>query len=137
MYRFTGPKVQEEKGFSLIETLIAALILAIGMLAVTAVYPKAISVIAAGDNRLKASSLAQKKLEELFDAAASGDLSGKLSSGTHRDQPDPKFTRTWSIVNNHPETGVLSLCVTVAWGRLDKQRSVTFNSLVVPRRDGT
>ncbi len=127
---------QKEAGFSLIETLVASLILAMGLLAVTALYPRAMSVIAAGNNRLTAGNLAQKKLEELFEAAASGDLSGKLTPGTHQDQPDPKFTRTWSIVDNHPEKGVHSLSVTVAWDRPDEQRSVTFKSLVAVRRDG-
>lgn len=136
MYSHTDFGKQRETGFSLIETLIASLILAIGLLAVTAVYPKAMSVIAAGNDRLRASNLAQKKLEELFESAASGDLAGKLSSGTYKDHPDPKFTRTWSVGDNHPERGLLSLSVTVAWAPRDKQHSVTFKSLVAVRREG-
>ena len=136
VHRHTATGRQKEAGFSLIETLIASLILAIGLLAVTAVYPKAMSVIAAGGNRVRASNLAQKKLEELFESAASGDLAGKLSSGTYKDQPDPKFTRTWSVVDNHPEKGIFALSVTVAWAPPDKHRSVTFKSLVAVRRGG-
>lgn len=125
-----GVCARNELGFSLIETLVASLILAIVLLAVGSVYPRAMRAISMGGCRARASNLAQKKLEELFEAASSGDLTGKLRPGTYQDQPEPRFTRTWSIVEDEPEPGVASLSVTVAWRVFDKQRSITFHTLL-------
>ena len=58
----------DQRGFSLIEMLTASLLLATVLLAVGMIYPRGMSAITASSDRARASSLAQKKLEELFEA---------------------------------------------------------------------
>jgi prepilin-type N-terminal cleavage/methylation domain-containing protein len=126
-----------EKGFSLVEMLAASLLLATVLLAVGMIYPRAMSAIKSSGDRAKASNLAQKKIEELFQAASCGDVGHKLREGTYEDRPDPGFTRTWSITRDRMERSVADLCVTVAWKRLDRERSVTLRTLVALKEGDT
>jgi hypothetical protein len=119
------------------ETLVASLILAMGLLAVGAVYPRGMHAITMGTCRVKATNMAQKKMDELFQSAGSGDQVERLRQGTFRDEPEPNFSRTWSVSDERPDDGVLDLSVTVAWKLMGDERSVELKSLVAVRKDGT
>jgi hypothetical protein len=115
------------------EMLTASLLLATVLLAVGMVYPRGMSAITASSDRARASSLAQKKLEELFEAATSGRSPEKLREGSYEDQPDPRFTRTWSVMRDRREHAIADLTVTVSWEQSRSQRSVTLRTLVAVR----
>ena len=130
-------EVLGRNGFSLVEMLTASLLLATALLAVGMVYPRGLSAVKSSADRARASNLAQKKIEELFQAASCGDIGRKLREGTYEDRPDPGFTRTWSVTRDRMERSVADLSVTVTWKRLDRERSVTLRTLVALREGDT
>lgn len=119
-----------QQGFSLIEMLTASLILAIVLLGVAMIYPRAMSAITTSADRAKASNLAQTKLEELFESASSCDKPSELREGAFEDRPDPRFARTWSVVRDRRERNIADLSVTVTWQDMRRERSVTLRTLV-------
>lgn len=132
-----------EKGFTLIEFMIAVLVLGIGMLAVAKMQITAMSGNFAANNMTMASTLAQDKIEALkglaFDNPDLADTNhannasmtdpGSVSfyPADHLDPNNPidstgrteavrRFTRLWNIADNTPMEGVKTMVVFVCWG---------------------
>jgi type IV pilus assembly protein PilV len=114
-----GKKVSGEKGFSILESLIAISIFAIGLLAVASLLITASSGNRVGNAYSTATMLAQSQIETLKSADIG---SPALAAGIYADPNNPInesnvnggiFTRTWTIVNNTAFSRLIS--VTVAW----------------------
>lgn len=109
------------KGFTLIEVLIAMIILSIAMLAITGMFVTGVDGVSFGDRITSAVTLAQEKMEELMGL----------------DYSDPNFVnggpeaigaiiRAWDVKQDDPFPGMATIRVAVSWRDKDnKQRNIT------------
>mgnify|MGYP001571854805 FL=1 len=128
--------IKQENGFSLLEVLIALVILAIGLLAIAQMQITAIKGNAYGSEMTSASSLASNTLERLMALpytdvapltvpppdASSTSVAASIVGGTL----DPlgaiegginnqNYTRAYWVVDNSPYAGMRQITVRVAW----------------------
>ena len=119
-------RVTRRRGFSLIELMIALGILAFGILATTASQLGAMKVSVESRNRSVAMNLAEEQME-IFEVMSPVEvLALIIAPGYPNDpsnpiDPDPgdgasnSFARSWSIQDDTPEAGIMTITVTVAW----------------------
>lgn len=88
--------MKSSKGFSLIEVLIALVVLSVGFLSIGQLMVTSMRTTAYGNHFTQATALAQAKMEEF--------RSTRPLPGTGSDQPmganGTRYTRTWSVVAN-------------------------------------
>jgi Tfp pilus assembly protein PilV len=106
-----------EAGFSLVETMVAAVVLTVGLVGMAQLL--AVATIMHSDARHATSStmLAQAKLDELMKAdfaLAAVAIGGSISSNLapYYDEPEPGVTRRWRVTDG-PAAGTRLLEVTV------------------------
>ena len=97
--------LRTEKGFSLIEVMIALVLFAVGLLAFAGLEILALRNSTYSKDYGKANTYAQQKVEQM-----KGTAWASVSAGS--DTLEEKFTRTWTVTST--ET-VKTLAVTVAW----------------------
>lgn len=109
------------KGFSLIDAMVAAVVLALGLIAIASFNGTLVSDGSLAMNKAQATSLAQEKIEELRMNALESDYltlaDGSESCGQNTFPcGNAGFTRSWTILD-HPEFGVNARIadVTVGW----------------------
>ena len=121
----TTPHLHKPHGFTLIEMLIAIVVLAIGMLGLSRMTVATVSVHTATERLARASALLQDSMERIKQAGYGGatpgtvtDAYGALSSystsgGTTFNYSS--YKRVTSIVANTPATNMKTVTVTVSW----------------------
>ncbi len=109
-------------GFSLIELMIASLILTVGVAALIYCISYSLQKSREPYNRSVAMDLAQQKLEELrnedYSLLASGfdaDAQGAPINIDPYGQPGGMFTRQWVVQEDTPMAGTKTVGVTVSW----------------------
>jgi prepilin-type N-terminal cleavage/methylation domain-containing protein len=109
-------------GFSLIELMIASLILTVGVAALIYCISYSLQKSREPYNRSVAMDLAQQKLEELrnedYSLLASGhdvNAQGAQISIDPYGQPGGMFTRQWVVQEDTPMAGTKTVGVTVSW----------------------
>jgi len=118
------------KGFTLIETMIAMGIFAIGILAVASMQITAMQGNRSARIQTEAVSLAAQKLEEL---TAVPYTDGQLAAGTHSESdagPNNQFDIDWTVTEDSPLTDTKTISMTVSWDDTSGQRSAEFNHIV-------
>jgi prepilin-type N-terminal cleavage/methylation domain-containing protein len=99
--------LQTEKGFSLIEVMIALVLFAVGLLAFAGLEVTAIRNSTYSKDYGKGNTYAQQKMEEL-----KGTAWASLSAGS--ETLEERFTRTWTVVET--ETNLMKqVAVHVTW----------------------
>ena len=120
--------MKNSKGFSLVEVLVAASILAVILLAVAGLFSTAYSNVGDEGRRTKAVALAKQKMEQLRDGVFPPSMTGSP------EMVDNIYTRSWMVTPDPvAPTEIVTVGVTVAWpdaGRGTKQ--LTFVSMMVP-----
>ena len=107
----------DQKGFTLLELLIALVILAIGLLGLAGLHIAAIRGNVSGFKLSTASAIAQERIEEL---KALDPASAALSAGDHADDGNVAvqgivYSRGYTIQNNTPVTGTSTILFTISW----------------------
>lgn len=130
--------VRDHQGFTLVEVLIAATIVAVGLLALVAAFPVGYVDVSTSGGQSKATAYVQQKLEELKNQGFPADFDNCPAPLTVRSvlpdviPNDPDYTRCWTIAQE-PGTNVPNrltrIQVTVNWGGGGRPQSVTLETM--------
>jgi type IV pilus modification protein PilV len=110
------PSSRPERGFTLIEVMIALIVFATGMLALALCVPMATRRVMKAGTQTRASSLGSEMAEELLTVPYGDD---DLTSGTHDDAANPhsgNYYIRWVVVDDVPTTACKRITVKVARG---------------------
>jgi prepilin-type N-terminal cleavage/methylation domain-containing protein len=102
---------KNERGFTLVECIVAMLITVVGLLATLTLIAFAVRSYTVSSDLAIANSLAKAKIEELRNTsqATGGNLTSNATE--YFDQPTSKFIRRWQITNDSMGTQTLSVAV--------------------------
>jgi type IV pilus assembly protein PilV len=126
--------IDNKKGFSLVEFMIAISILAIGLLALVGLQSTSIRGNASSKNKNSAILLAEKKMEELKNTAFTS-----LSIGTTNDLNNPltssdgsggTFNRSWTIQTYSGSANMKQITVTLSWTEGGIPHSTSLDTVV-------
>jgi len=105
-----------EKGFTLLEVIVAISILTFGLLAVASMQMTAIRGNYNASNITEATTVAQDRLEDLMGLLYSDPL---LDPGNDLSDPNPPspsgYTITYDVLDNNPRMNTRLITVTVQW----------------------
>ncbi len=109
--------ISNQKGFTLLELLIALVILAVGLLGLAGLHIAAIRGNVSGFKLSTASAIAQQRIEELKTLDSS---SAALSVGAHANDGSVTiqgitYNRSYIIQDNSPVTGTSTITFTVLY----------------------
>ena len=110
------------KGFTLIETLIAMAIFSIGILALGSMQLWSVKNNTTGNITTQATLLAKAKIEDLKNTGDLTSLAGDTDS-------DGIFTREWTVTNPLGGDKTRKIQVTVSWNRRGQNRSVELETI--------
>jgi len=116
-----------QRGFTVIEVLIAMSIMSLGLIGILALHKGAVSASGYSRRATEAAVLAEDKLEQLRTIP----LAGVTDDDDHVDasgaaNPDGTFTRAWTLVTAGGNT---TITVTVSWNENDGGHAITFRTL--------
>jgi len=107
------------RGYTLIELLVALLILSVGILGLWKMHLITIDANSYSQYLNKASSLAEQKMEQLRAQAAQNFNSSALTEGNYSDSSliSNRYRREWEIVDNpNGISNTKQITVSVGWG---------------------
>ena len=119
-------RARDHQGLTLIEVLIAAAILAVGLLALLSVFPIGYVDVNVSGGQSKATAYGQQMLEQLKNQTFNP---GPLNQ---TDTPEPGYSRTWTIAQEpgtNPPNRLARIQVTVVWTRGDRSQTVTLETM--------
>lgn len=96
-------KPTEDRGFTLVEVLVAMVILTVGLVSLAEMMAITIRMQMLGHNETSATRMAQEKMDQLmslnFDTAVSIQLGGSLTAdvANYNDTPEPGYKRRWRV----------------------------------------
>ena len=112
------------RGFTIIEVLLAASVLTIGLVGVLGVFPTGYMDMVASGGQTRASAYAAQKIEELRN-----EVFGTLANGNDSLQ-GTEYARSWTVqITGTPGNRLAQITVTVNWsGRASRPQSVTIET---------
>jgi type IV pilus assembly protein PilV len=119
--------ISTEEGFTLIEIMIALVVMSIGLTALAAVQISAIQGNAFSKRMTTVVSIADEKLEQIKSSSYVDIVS---ESSTQITQSNMNFTRQVTVTNNSPLANTKTINVTVNWSEGSKSHSVPFTTIV-------
>ncbi len=123
-------KGSEERGFTILEMLIAISIFMYGLLAITSMQAASIRGNASAGTLTTGTAWATAKMEQLKGLSYSD---SNLTNGSHTDPSPPSgYTITWNVTDNFPLNDTKMLTITVAWMDRQVPKNATIQG-VIPR----
>ena len=110
------------RGFTLIEVLVAVVILSTGLSGMAALTGFMMNHNQQAGNVMTATTLAQDKMEELKNTC--------YPSVASSSDKDSIFTRTWNVTSDSPATNMKTIAVTVSWNWKSKARNVILKTII-------
>jgi type IV pilus assembly protein PilV len=108
--------MQDEKGLTLLEVLVAMVVLSLGLLALTKMQITAIQVNAASGRLTQATAIAQDKLEQLMALPYDDPQLDDDDLTPHTEtRPAQGYTITWRVDQDALAVGVKTINLTVTW----------------------
>jgi prepilin-type N-terminal cleavage/methylation domain-containing protein len=126
--------MNSQKGFGLIEVMIALVLFGIGISFAMRALPESNVATTRGRNITKATNLAQQKIEELLSTPYDN---ADLNAGAHADPDNPidvHFTRNWVVTDDSPVQGMKEVDVTVTWQTASMDSASTLTTYLTSRR---
>ncbi len=142
--RYIGVKILDEKGFSLIEILIAITVFAIGILALGKMQITSIKGNSCANELSRATILAQDKTEELIslpydtDLLKDSDTDGKAglddtnAAADHNDPNNPvndRYNIFWNIATDYPINNTKEIRIIITWIDRGVPKSISITSM--------
>jgi type IV pilus assembly protein PilV len=116
-----------DDGFTLIEVMIALVVMSIGLTALASVQISAIQGNAFSKRMTTAVSIVDEKMEQIKSNLYTEIVSESSSQIT---QSNLNFTRQVTVTNNSPLTNTKTINVTVSWSEGSKSHSVPITTIV-------
>ena len=118
---------KDQRGFSLIEVLIAMTIFAIGVLALAQMQITAIRGNAFSSTTTDGTTLAQDRMERLMRLSYDH---GDLGAGNHGPVTQGLYNVSWNVTNNSPVPNTKTVNVSVTWTANSWNRSVSLRCMM-------
>jgi type IV pilus assembly protein PilV len=114
-------------GFTLIEVMIALVVMSIGLTALAAVQISAIRGNAFSKRMTTAVSIAEARMEQIKNGSYASIIPESAIQVT---QSNMNFTRQVAVTNNSPLANTKTINVTVSWSERSKSPSVPITTIV-------
>jgi type IV pilus assembly protein PilV len=121
------PSISIEEGFTLVETMIALVVLSVGLVALAALQTSAIRGNAFSKRMTTAVSIANEKMEQLKNSSYANILS---ESPTQINQSNMNYSRQVIVTNNSPLPNTKTVNVTITWSEGSKSYSVPIITII-------
>ena len=125
--------LKSNSGISLVEIVVAMMILGIGITMVMRMLPDSNAATTRARNISKATNLAQGKIEQLMSATFSN---ADLAAGIHVDPGNPierHFNRSWTVQDDNPYPGMKNVVVRVNYPTSNSDSTITLDSVISSR----
>lgn len=119
---------RSEKGFSLVEVLVALSIFIIGLLAVAKVLDTSIQYTSSARLLTEATEIAQYQMEELM-SAPYNDLDLDESLSPYGPDSIGHYRVSWTVQDNVPLSAMKTIQLTVAWKDQGESKNLTVDFL--------
>jgi type IV pilus assembly protein PilV len=116
-----------DDGFTLIEVMIALVVMSIGLTALAAVQISAIRGNAFSKRMTTAVSIAEARMEQIKNGSYASIIP---ESSIQVTQSNMNFTRQVAVTNNSPLANTKTINVTVSWSERSKSPSVPITTIV-------
>ena len=120
--------LSREKGFTLVEVLIAVSIFSVGLLAVAMMLDTAIQYNSSARFITEATEIAHSQMEELM-SAPYDDANLDEASSPYGPNPIANYNVSWTVRENVPMPAMKTISLSVAWTNRGENKSLTINSL--------
>jgi type IV pilus assembly protein PilV len=121
------PFISSEEGFTLLEIMIALVVLSVSLVALAGLQISAIRGNAFSKRMTTAVSIANEKMEQLKNSSYANILS---ESSIQVNQSNMNFTRQVTATNNSPLPNTKTVNVTVTWSQGSKSHSVPMTTII-------
>jgi type IV pilus assembly protein PilV len=109
------PRMGSTRGFSLIEVLIALIVLSIGLLGLVRITVTSITITSENKLALNAAALVQDRIERMRQTGYSGATAPSTTEAYGTIPNASAYKRVTSVAVNTPATNMKTITVTVSW----------------------
>ena len=120
--------LSREKGFTLVEVLIAVSIFSVGLLAVAMMLDTAIQYNSSARFIAEATEIAHSQMEQLMNSPYD-DASLDEAFSPYGPTPIANYNVSWTVRENVPMPAMKTISLSVAWTNRGESKSLTINSL--------
>lgn len=120
----------DNKGFTIIEVMIAVLVLSFGLLALAGLSASIISSNRFSAQLSAATTLAQDKIEDIRRVAYSNVSSGSETGIDEKGTSGGIFDRATVVLDDQPASGMKTVTVTVSWDWRGSSHDVALKTIV-------